>query len=304
MSSSRGLGAGETSRARPQQVVGRLSHRRDRADHVKAPPLGVDEPSRDMAHLVGVGHRRAAELHDHGLERGGRTGRHVSRPGRVVGTASTSGDPGSQPERRVRYGSSARTTSGTCPAQTSSSASGVAPSVGPPVRTFADASSSGILSTAVAFELLPRRLPLRSSARQQLLGERLERDELLVGLDHRGGRPEHDDRAVVHGVLEHRACEHDPVEQRDGEAAPGSRPRACGACGLRPSRGRTPLPTRAWSVGITNGCPSVHEAEVGHERRVEDRVDRRSVVPAALGRRRTRVRSDATVSSAGCVRLA
>ncbi len=90
---------------------------------------------------------------------------------------------------------------------------------GPPVRIFAEASSSGIRSTGRRLQLLPRRRPrLRPASRQQLLGERLERDELLVGLDHRGGRPEHDDRAVVHRVLEHRACEDDPVEQRDGEA--------------------------------------------------------------------------------------
>ena len=50
------------------------------------------------------------------------------------------------------------------PAQTSSSASGVSPSSGAPVRTFADASSSGSDSTLVAFSSL--RVGGRASAKR------------------------------------------------------------------------------------------------------------------------------------------
>ena len=70
MSSSRGLGAGETSPARAMQLVGRLAHRRDGSHHVQAAPLGLDEPARDVPDLVRIGNRRAAELHHHRVERG------------------------------------------------------------------------------------------------------------------------------------------------------------------------------------------------------------------------------------------
>ena len=50
------------------QAVGRLAHRRDRADDPQAPLLGVDEAPRDVPDLVRIGDRRAAELHHDGVE--------------------------------------------------------------------------------------------------------------------------------------------------------------------------------------------------------------------------------------------
>ena len=53
-----------------EQRVGRLPHRRDRADDVQAAPLRVDEALRDVPDLLGVGDGRAAELHHDGVELG------------------------------------------------------------------------------------------------------------------------------------------------------------------------------------------------------------------------------------------
>src|SRR5207344_1732298 len=101
------------------------------------------------------GDRRAAELHHHGVERGHAlsVGRgscpYGTRPSRRYGRS-----PGGSgiPSRSAGSGtgSSAVTTRGRCPAQTSSSASGVSPSSGPPSLIFADDSSSGMRSTEVA----------------------------------------------------------------------------------------------------------------------------------------------------------
>ena len=58
-----------------EQRVGRVAHRRDRCDDPHATLARLDQAPRDMADLVGVGHRRAAELHDDRLGR--RLGRRV-----------------------------------------------------------------------------------------------------------------------------------------------------------------------------------------------------------------------------------
>ena len=65
------------------QPVGRLAHRRDGADDAQAALLRVDEPSRDVPDLVRVGDRRAAELHDDGVEVHG--GRLPGSPARTDG---------------------------------------------------------------------------------------------------------------------------------------------------------------------------------------------------------------------------
>ena len=86
-----------------------------------------------------------------------------------------------------------------------------------------------------------RRLQLRSgglssvgvASGQELLRERLQRRELLRRVvDDRGGA-EHDHRAVVDRVLEHRTCEHEPVEQRRWRTSGRRRERA-----QYPARGR------------------------------------------------------------------
>ena len=55
------------------QAVGRLAHRGDGADDPQAALLGVDEPPRHVLDLVGIGDRRAAELHHDGVEVHGRS---------------------------------------------------------------------------------------------------------------------------------------------------------------------------------------------------------------------------------------
>ena len=50
-----------------EQRVGRLAHRGDRSHDADAPLARLDEPPRDVPDLLGVGDRRAAELHDDGL---------------------------------------------------------------------------------------------------------------------------------------------------------------------------------------------------------------------------------------------
>ena len=246
MSSSRGLGDGETSLRQREQRVGRLPHRGDRPDDIEAPALRVDESPRDEPHLLRVRDGRAAELHH---DRVGRRLRHAAEgngagygtsPGRRYGerpggTAIPGRSDGSG------TGASACTTRGRCPAQTSRSASGVSPSSGTAVADLGGRLVDGKAEHRGRLELLPRGRPrLGPAAGQELLGERLERDELLVGLVDGHGGAEDDHRAVVHRVLEHRAREDDPVEQRDREAdgdVPGAAP---GACGWRPSRARRP----------------------------------------------------------------
>ena len=207
--------------------------------------------------------------------------------------SSGSGMPG----RRCGHGTGSPATSriGTWPAQTSSAASSLSPSSGPPAEILAEASSSESASTAVALSSLRRRLArLLPAAGQHLLGERLQRAQLLLRLGHRPRLAEHDDRAVVDAHLEHRAREHHAVEQRDGEAD-----RHRGAGGAQRPAGRRAvhvdlLAEARVQRGDHERLALVGEADVRHERLVEDGLDgvalvgRLLVHPAhahALGRR-------------------
>ena len=53
-----------------EEPVGRVAHRRDGRDDAHAALARLDEPLRDVLDLVGIGDRRAAELHDDGLGAG------------------------------------------------------------------------------------------------------------------------------------------------------------------------------------------------------------------------------------------
>ena len=75
---ARSRGGRDLVRERDQRV-GRLAHRRDRADDAQARCLGLDETPCDGAHLLGVGHGRPAELHHDGVE-GVRRARHAAVP--------------------------------------------------------------------------------------------------------------------------------------------------------------------------------------------------------------------------------
>ena len=103
------------------------------------------------------------------------------------------------------------------------------------------------------------------------------------GSDHRRRGTEHDDRAVVHRVLEDRPCEHDPVEERDGQA--GGDPR--GQLLERAARRRAVHVDAVADARVERRDDErllvVDEAEVRHEPGVEHRVDRLPVVAAALG---------------------
>ena len=64
MSSSRGSGCGDISYASADEVVGRVAHRREDGDDALALLARGDDPLRDRLQPLGVGDRRAAELHD------------------------------------------------------------------------------------------------------------------------------------------------------------------------------------------------------------------------------------------------
>ena len=133
-------------------------------------------------------------------------------------------------------------------------------------------------------QLLRARLPrIRPAARDEVVGDRLERGQLL-GLVPDEPRPARDHyRAVVHRVVEDRPREHDPVEQghRDADVD------AVAHRSERPIRGQPvddELVTEQTVGGRDDvGLPVLHETHVAHEPLVEDRADRRLVVDAALG---------------------
>ena len=133
------------------------------------------------------------------------------------------------------------------------------------------------------------------------LGERLERLLLLVRLAEQCARAVEDDGAVVDRVVERRAGEHEPVDQRDGQAQRRCRRRAPAASGSRPQPWiTTSSPTRACSVGITAGRPSWTKPTwlISASSRIASIVGR-SCAPR-LGRRRSLVR--AVVTRLRCLR--
>ena len=97
-------------------------------------------------------------------------------------------------------------------------------------------------------------------------------------------RAEDDDGAVVHRVLEHRAGEHDPVEQRDREA----RREPLGQSPQGTARRRAVDVDRVSEPRVQGRdherLPVEDEAQVRDERRVEHGVDRLAVVAPALGK--------------------
>jgi hypothetical protein len=100
-------------------------------------------------------------------------------------------------------------------------------------------------------------------------------------LDERRGA-EHDDRAVVDRVVERRAREHEPVEQRHGYADrdPG------GQVAQHPARRRAVHVEEVAGARMKGGddvrAAVDLEPDVAIQRLVEDRVDRLTVVAAAL----------------------
>ncbi len=127
----------------------------------------------------------------------------------------------------------------------------------------------------------------RTSAQRpahETLGERLQRGLALVRALDQPGAPEDHHRAVVHRVVKRRPGEHEPVDQRDRPGRRGCRRRAS----VDHPRGRRAVEVDlVAAAGVQRrddvGLAVDGEAEVGDQRLVEDRVDRRAVVVGAGG---------------------
>jgi GntR family transcriptional regulator/MocR family aminotransferase len=137
---------------------------------------------------------------------------------------------------------------------------------------------------AGGLELLrARRAHLAPAAGDETFGEGLQRPQPLGWpLDGRGD-PEHEHRAVVDGVVEGRAGEHEPVEQRHRQAG-----RCAGAQRAdRAARGGAVevdgVPHARVQCGDDVGLSVRDEAEVRDQRLVEDRLDRLALVHRAGG---------------------
>jgi hypothetical protein len=68
-----------------EQLVGRVAHRREHADHAASLLTCVDETPRDASQSFRSGYRRAAELHDDGSGVRARIVRRDCRDGLVRG---------------------------------------------------------------------------------------------------------------------------------------------------------------------------------------------------------------------------
>ena len=103
-----------------------------------------------------------------------------------------------------------------------------------------------------------------------------------VALDDLCRGAEYDDRPVVHRVLEYRAREDDAVEQRHrqagGDPATELAQRAAGGRAVDEDMVVDPC----LQCGDHERLAVVDEAEMRHERRIQDGVDRRAVVLGAL----------------------
>ena len=126
------------------------------------------------------------------------------------------------------------------------------------------------------------RAELRPAARVQPLDERLERRVHLVGVGHEVGRPEDHRRPEVHRVVEPGAGQHVAVEQRHRDAHRDALRLAQHPAGRR----AVPVQPVADAPGDRRrriGLPVLaRPPDVRDDARVEDRVQRRAVVPSAL----------------------
>ncbi len=206
---------------------------------------------------------------------------------------------------RTEAGRSASTTAGPdtnphgmTPAQMGSPMSSSASS-GPSERTFADASSMGSRTTAVARSSLSvgGRASLAPPGRH-VVDDREQGPELLVGVVNRRPDTEEDHRPVVHRMVEGGPGEDDPVEESDRHADRGTR-----GDRLQHGVGRGSVQVddvAAARIGGRqhNGRAVLGKAHVADEPLVEDGVDGPAIVGAALflptegrARRAGRVRS-------------
>ena len=214
------------------QPVGRLAHRRDGPDDV-AGRAACASTSRRATCLILSG--SATDEPPNFITT-------VSNAGAVTADSVLLDEAGApvRPERRAGPGSRAGA-SGRAPARAPARRAGDArprrrarhPGCRrPPARRRGSSPTprrAAAASTDVAFSSFARRRPrLGPAAGEKLLGERLERRRASRPARSPASPSEHDDRAVVHRVLEDRACEHDPVEERDGQAGrdPARRARA------------------------------------------------------------------------------
>ena len=160
-------------------------------------------------------------------------------------------------------------------------------SMGGPVRTLADASSIGSDRIDVALSSPgagPRTSRHRPGTR---CSDSAWRTRVFSSGSSTGRAAEDDDRAVIHRVVERRAGQDEPVDQRHGDAD-------LGPAGHRlehPAAGRAvhvePI-AHPHVQGRDHERPPVdHEADVTHRRLVEDRVDQGAIIDprAASGAR-------------------
>ncbi len=123
----------------------------------------------------------------------------------------------------------------------------------------------------------------RPAPGHDVVDQEVERRPLRLEVADRRGRPEDDDRPVVHRVVERGAGQDQPVDERDGDAQLG----ALGATPQQPAGGRpvqqqplavAPVQHRDHDRAVVGGEP-----DVGDEALVEDGVRRPAVVAPPLG---------------------
>ena len=118
--------------------------------------------------------------------------------------------------------------------------------------------------------------------RQTCSTSAVEHADFLLAIDDLLRFSEHDDRAVVHRVMERRSRQHQAVEKRDRDAgvdAAAQRPQHSGR--------RRAVEVEVIADARVDGRdddrpPFDDESDVADQRLVEDGVDRRSIVIAAL----------------------
>ena len=123
---------------------------------------------------------------------------------------------------------------------------------------------------------------LAPAAGEDLLGEGFERRQPLRRLVDRSEATEGDHRLVVRAVLEDRAREDEPVEERHGH----TRRPAASKHAEHPARGRAvdvdPVGDAGTQHRDADGLSAVDERDVADERAVEDLLDPAAVVAPLL----------------------
>ena len=121
----------------------------------------------------------------------------------------------------------------------------------------------------------------RASA-HDVLDDRFQNAQLLLSIDDFARRAQHHDRAIVHRVMESGTGQHQSVEKSDGHARRHALPEraehAAGTGAVEVQRLADPRVNR----GDDHRMTLDDEADVADQALVEDRVDRRLIVAAAL----------------------